>query len=333
MSYVDILRTARSSRVSVVHKFLTNYDPNADRVYSFVEGDADVSFYRTQIKRYLTNERKLFTYNCEGKAGVASAYEDVVKKYPTCERVLFFLDKDVDDIVGVLWPSDPRIFVTECYSIENYVVSKDALRQYLQDFVKIRKCDIDVNDVLEQFDQELACFHRVMVPIMAWIVIMKRSGCAVVLQDVNLGELFRVTDRGIDRRLNRCAVAYLTKITQAKGPLPTWWRVRATCKELARLPAKSYIRGKFEAWWFVEFGRRMLDGLQRVANEVGGSVKVQTPLHASTFIQLLGTAIETPVRLEAFLIFHLKSAASPNDDARAESMGKFARLASFLKLG
>src|SRR5581483_1487912 len=253
MSFTDLLRKARSTRVAMSHKFLTNYDPNSERVYAFVEGDADEAFYRAQIQKYVPDQRLIYTYNCDGKAGVAEAYAEIVKKHPNCERVLFFLDKDVDDIVGIQWPSDPRIFVTDCYSIENYIVNKQALSRYCKDYVKIRKVEIDIDSVLEQFETDLFHFHQMMLPVMAWIVIMRRSRCKVNLQNVDPGELFRVTDDGNSRRPKRCSIAYLMRVTQATSPSPSWQRLKVTCKELRTLPAKSYVRGKFEAWWFVEF--------------------------------------------------------------------------------
>jgi hypothetical protein len=328
MSYIDVLRKAKSSRASVVHKFLTAYDPNSDRIYSFVEGDADEAFYRAQIQKYIPDERKIYTYNCEGKAGVAQAYEDIVKKYPKCERVLFFLDKDVDDIVGVQWPSDPRIFVTECYSIENYVINKQALSRYFKDYVKIRKIDIDVDSALEQFESDLTHFHKMMLPVMAWIVIMKRAGSRVNLHDLNPGELFGVTDSGSCRKPKRCTIAYLVKVTQVKEQTPDWQKLRITCNELKRLPAKAYIRGKFEAWWFVEFGRRILDGLQKVVQEGKGSIKVHMQLQANTFIQLLSAGLETPERLDAFLTFHTKNTgAAATADFNPRTTGIFQKLA------
>jgi hypothetical protein len=314
-----------------VHKFLTNYDPNSERIYAFVEGDADEVFYRAQIQKYLPDERKIYTYNCEGKAGVAKAYEDVVKRYPKCERVLFFLDKDVDDIVGVQWPSDPRIFVTECYSIENYVINKQALNRYFKDYVKIRRVDIDVASVLDRFEKDLAHFHQMMLPVMAWIVIMRRAGCRVVLNDVNPGELFSVTDDGNRRKQKRCSIAYLIKVTQAKSASPTWPSIRTTCSELRRLPAKAYIRGKFEAWWFVEFGRRILEGLERVVREANGSIRVHMQLNPATFIQLLAAGVQTPPRLDAFLTFHTKRCGVATEDFAPETKGMLQRLVSLFK--
>lgn len=332
MSYVERLRNYRSSRTATVHKFLTNYDPNSERVYAFVEGDADEAFYRTQIQKYVLEQKLIYTYNCEGKAGVANAYKDVIGRYPHCERVLFFLDKDVDDIVGIQWPNDPRIFVTEYYSIENYVVSREALIRYFKDYVKIRKVEVDIDQVLNQFDADLAHFHKLMLPVMAWIVIMRRSGSRVNLQDVDLGQLLQVTDNGNRKKPRRCTIAYLLRVTQTTSASPSWKHMKAACAELKRLAPKTYIRGKFEAWWLVEFCRRIVEALQMVVKEADGSIKIHAQLHANTFIQLLAAGVETPGPLSTFLAFHSKRGVKQSTaDFKPQTRGLLRKIASIFK--
>jgi hypothetical protein len=332
MSFTNLLRSARSSRVSTFHKFLTHYDPNSDRIFAFVEGEADEAFYRAQIQKYVADQRMIYVYNCDGKKNVCDVYAEVVKKYPQCERVLFFLDKDLDDIVSAPWPADPRIFVTECYSIENYVVSQESIARYYKDFVKIRRVDVELEAGLSHFDDRLRLFHRLMLPIMAWIVMMKRAGFRVNLHDVNLGELFHITDDGTFRKPKRCAVAYLGKVTQATPSGTIWKLLKATCIELRRLPAKSYVRGKFEAWWFVSVSQCILDGLKKVVEEANGSIKVHAPLTASTFIQLLSGGTATPGRLDAFLTFHTnRGGTRPASMSPTEDAGMFGGIFSFFK--
>jgi len=83
MSFTELLRNARSSRVAVLHKFLTSYDPNnTNRVYAFVEGEPDVTFYRLYVQKYAGGQRDVYIYNCEGKRNVYSAYGDIVSRYP-----------------------------------------------------------------------------------------------------------------------------------------------------------------------------------------------------------------------------------------------------------
>jgi hypothetical protein len=318
--------------VSILHKFLTHFDPNSDRIFGFVEGDADEAFYRAQIQKYVPDARQIYLYNCEGKKNVCDVYGDVIKRYPRCERVLFFLDKDIDDIVSAPWPADPRIFVTECYSIENYVVSRESISRYFRDFVKIRRVEVDLDIVLARFDEALAGFHLLMLPIMAWIVVMKRAGARVNLRDLDPGELIAVTDAGSFRKATRHAMSYLLKVTQTTSGTSNWKLLKATCAELRRLPAKMYIRGKFEAWWFIEFTRCILDGLKKVVEEANGSIRIHTQINASTFIQLLAGGIETPSRLNAFLTFHAnRGGARPSTTTPPEAGSMFGGIFSFLK--
>jgi len=295
-----------------------------------VEGDADEAFYRAQIQKYVTDSRKIYLYNCEGKKGVCEAYSDVIKRYPNCERTLFFLDKDIDDIVSAPWPADPRIFVTECYSIENYVVRRESLGRYFNDFVKIRRVDVDVDTVLTHFDEGLEDFHRLMLPVMAWIVVMKRAGHKVHLHDLNPGALFDVNDDGTFRKPKRCAISYLAKVTQTTAGVPIWKLLKITSSELKRLPAKAYVRGKFEAWWFIEFARCILNGLTKVVEEANGSIKIHAQLNASTFIQLLAGGVETPARLDAFLTFHTRRGRIRSPATNPEG-GMLGGMFSFLK--
>jgi len=331
MSFTNLLRNARSSRVSTVHKFLTNYDPNSNRVFAFVEGDADEVFYRAQIQKYVPDQRQIFVYNCEGKKGVCNAYEDITIRYPTCQRVLFFLDKDVDDIVGASWPSDPRIFTTEFYSIENYIVNKDALRRYFKDFVKIRRVEIDVETILVNFDDGLRTFQRLMLPVMAWIVVAKRSGARIHLQDVNPGEMFYVTAERTLRKPRRGAIGYLCRVCQASVEITAWPMLRRTAMELSRMPAKTYMRGKFEAWWFVEFGQRVLEAVKSVVEEGGGSIRVSAQLHPNTFIQLLAAGVPTPGPLEKFLSFHTRREPAAAADFAPEAKGFLQRIIEAIK--
>jgi hypothetical protein len=331
MSFIDLLRNARSSRASTVHKFLTNYDPNSERVFAFVEGEADEVFYRAQIQKYVADQGQVFIYNCDGKKNVCNAYEDVIRRYPTCQRVLFFLDKDIDDIVGAQWPTDPRIFTTEFYSIENYVVSKEVLHRYLKDFVKIRRVDINIDAALVNFEDGLKLFHRRMLPVMAWIVVAKRSGARIVLNDLNPGDILTVSGDATARKSGCRAIAYLCRVCQANPNVAFWKLIRRTSHELKRLPAKSYVRGKFEAWWFVEFGQRVLEGIRHVVQEAGGSVRVSAQLHPGTFIQLLAGGVTTPVALDKFLSFHTRRQSQAAADFPAETKGLVQRIIDTFK--
>lgn len=304
-SFIDLLKNARSEPVSVLHQFMTNYDPHQTRrVYAFVEGKPDEAFYRAHIQSYEPNPTNIFVYNCEGKANVYDAYRRVIVRYPNCSRVLFFVDKDVDDIVGTAWPLDPRICVTDCYSIENYLAECTVLSRFFADFVKIRRVAMNLGAMFERFDDDMRAFHSLVLPVMAWVVVMRRTGHQVILADVDMGQFFEITDSGVRRRRG-ARLSTLARITKTQPFVAKWREIRKTCRELQRLPAKHYIRGKFEAWWFIGVIRKIVDTLVTVVREKGGSVSVSVQLNENSFVQLLARAISSPPVIDTYLRFHL----------------------------
>jgi len=305
MSFVDLLRRSRSSPVSVLHKFMTSYDPRHERTHAFVEGAPDLAFYRNYLELYV-DAGTLRMYNCEGKANVYLAYKKVVERFPDCRKTVFFVDKDLDDILGEPWPVDPRIYVTDFYAIENYVVCKEAVRRFFLDFVKIRRVEFDLEPVFQQLDSQLEAFHRALLPVMAWVVVVRRSGRRPILADVNLGGFLRFSDSGVARRGHVPILRYLGRVTQVELRAGEWRQVRRTCRELGRLESKRYIRGKFEAWFLLGFIRQLLAKLAALAIESGGSIAVNAQLSDSNFVQLLVRAVPTPQALASFLEFHLK---------------------------
>jgi len=217
-------------------------------MYAFVEGDADKAFYRVHMQKHAASASDIYIYNCDGKSEVYDAFQKIIDRYPNCRRVLFFVDKDVDDIVGKLWPSDPRIYVTELYSIESYLVNRHVFERYFADYVKIRRVDVVFEQMSDEFDRQMVLFHRIARPIMAWVIAMRRAGRRVVLTNVRMGELCSLTNSGTSRRQRSRLLPYLNRVTQTPESKAIWRNVRGVSDELQRLEAKRYVRGKFEAW-------------------------------------------------------------------------------------
>jgi hypothetical protein len=310
MSFADLLRQSRQGSSTVLHKFLTTYSPGPERIYLFVEGQPDEAFYRAFVSGYLAEGQQIFVYNCEGKDRVYEIYEKVVFRYPRCTNVMFFVDKDVDDVVGIARRQDPRIYVTEYYSIESYLVSRAVLERYFSDFVKIKRVTVKLDDIFSSFDQLLSAFYSLMTPVMAYIVNMRRSGNRILLNDLKLGHWLRITSDGIRRTPRKNKLEWICGISQTASSAHVWQQVRKTTAELKRLPPKSFIRGKFEAWFLLEFVKRVLEDLSLVAREADGSISVSATLNESNFVQLLLRGIATPSSLQRFLDFHLRPPAT-----------------------
>lgn len=321
MSFIDALRSARRSRVSVLHEFWLQYDPSQKRVHAFFEGHDDVAFFSFHIERAMPKHARLCTYRCEGKARVYEAFGAITARIPDIQATLFFVDKDLDDILGRSWPTDPRIFVTDVYSVENYLVTSGVLSRLLRDAVRLTRVEFDEALVVAHFEQELARFHRRTFSTMAWILEVHRARGVLNLQDVDLSRLASVSDQ--------CEVApvprrRLLELERAAGATPTkvsFRRLMHATREIARMPPKRVIRGKFEAWFFVSFWRRVTDQLRTLAKEEGGKLTVKLSLENGAFCVALKSYADTPRSLALFLGAHFPASHQPppaHESSRSE---------------
>jgi hypothetical protein len=126
MTFLDELKRARISPISVYHQFLLKNHSSPDGVHVFFEGDADFSFYTGFLHRFIPSSKRLFPYRCGSKANVYDTHSKVMSAPPK-GIVLFFVDKDFSDILNENYPAADNIYVTDYYSVENYVVTEDML--------------------------------------------------------------------------------------------------------------------------------------------------------------------------------------------------------------
>jgi hypothetical protein len=305
MSFVDELRSSRTGKTSVLHEFLTNYAPTQPRVHAFVEGDDDVVFYKTVLEAKVDRKHRVYMYQCAGKANVFAAFGEIVKRFPACRTTMFFVDKDIDDILGRLWPTDPRIFVTDTYSIENYLVGRESLIILTNNFVQCRDVSFDTTLLLQQFDRELKRFHKLVTPLMALITYAKRSAMRPNVSNIQLRELFVLSVDCRPRVRSGDRLAYVCKAAGIVIPPAAVNRVIEIVQELERLPAKRYVRGKFEIWFFVEFFKSLTAQMEAAASEVGGKVKLRSPIEHGNITSALAARIQVPENLERFLQVNL----------------------------
>jgi Protein of unknown function (DUF4435) len=308
MPFIDVLRAARSSRVAILHEFLTQYDASSGRVHAFFEGHDDIAFFIPALKRYVAAGTLVIPYRCEGKARVYEAFSEITERIPGVRSVFFFVDKDLDDILGLPWPTDPRVFVTDVYSVENYLVARSTLTSLLRNAVRLRDVTFDEAVILHQFEEQLARFQRLMLPVMAWILIARRAGAKPNLANVSMVDICGITG---DCEVRAARGKRLKALLRNAGVAETgslFRLMRHTVKELRRLPPKRIVRGKFEAWFFVEFWKHLVRQLVSLAQESGGKATVKLTLEHGNFVPTLAAHGALPRSLELFLETHFPQA-------------------------
>ena len=304
-SFIDTLRAGRSSRAAVLHEFLAQYNPHSKRVYAFFEGHDDIAFFSPHIEQQLPPGAQLLPYRCEGKGRVMEAFKGVIERIPHVQRTLFFVDKDLDDIVGTPWPTDPRIYVTDQYSIENYLVTAPVVARLYRDAIKLTNVSFDEESLIAHFEEALARFHRQTLSVMAWILVARRCGLRPLLSNVQMSTLCEVSNNCDIRARRGARMKCLREQTQVSLPPRAGTRIRDARRELSRLPPKRIVRGKFEAWFMVVFWRALVAELQRQATEAGGKCSARAHLTEDSFVLTLGRYLETPDSLRTFLGAHL----------------------------
>lgn len=331
MTFLEMLRKSRNSRVAVLHEFLTQYNPSQPRIHAFFEGHDDVAFFSYFIERCAPSGSRLYVYRCEGKPRVYDVFNGITDRHPGARSVLFFVDKDLDDILGTAWPTDPRIFVTDAYSVENYLVTRSALERLYRDAVRLTDVTFDVDLLFAQFERELNRFHRRMLALMSWILVSRRLGERPNLSNLDLSRFYRVTDSCEFQRKAGARVQQLSRITGVQGRSNSFRAVSAAARELDRLPAKRFVRGKFEAWFFVEFWKSALRQLRVLAREGGGNISVKLTLEHSNVCATMKSYCDFPRGLELFLGAHFPG--SPQVTPMSPGSRWIRRIREFFSLG
>lgn len=193
MTFLDELIHDRQSPIAVYHQFLLNNKPSIRCYHMFVEGDADYSFYTGFLLRFMSNTEYLFSYQCGGKANIYDTYQKVIN-VPSHGVALFFVDKDFSDILHETYPIAENIYVTDFYSIENYLVSEDMLTRIWNELFHFPKAMISIKSTQSKFRLELEHFYNVFLPLMAWIISLRRSGLKPNLNNINLSNIFFIND-------------------------------------------------------------------------------------------------------------------------------------------
>lgn len=303
MSFADELREAGASVPAVLHEFLLQHDPKEERVHAFCEGYEDPAFYRLKVQESAGNRRTFF-YRCHGKWKLFALFDEITARVGTYRHTLYFVDKDLSDLIPEDYPRDDRIYVTDYYSIENYLASKEVVVRVCSDFVILKKCALPKERVIERFITELSRFQALATPIMAWAICVRRKGVPVALQNLKLAELFSFdTDLRIRRRNG--VIPYLITKTGVPNTPPLWADMKAVIRSLKPLDPRRYIRGKFETWFLVEFIKAAINHLQDAATAAGGDIEVPVRVEQSNAIALLAPYAILPPSLDAFLAMHL----------------------------
>jgi len=309
MSLVDNLRQQRQKPQALWLQFTTAYDDKRYTLYIFIEGKTDSAYYLPELRRR-RKQREICQFICDGKDGVIAAYNDkrISKNITNWKSVLFFVDKDWDDLLNITKiPKSNSFFVTEYYSFENYLVTPETVEMYWTDFYKLQQNE-QLTQVIQNFQQGYNVFVKLIRPMMAWAIAQKkkeqqfaiiqnRKEKGLNLNNVKLNKVFELdsdlkplkSTNGWKNLKKACSFNHELSVDDLKQEL----------KKLKVLEPKKYIRGKFDIWYLISFLIYLTKILTTKNQPERAMIKIQ--LTNENAIEVLSGKVPYPKSLNEFL--------------------------------
>lgn len=249
-----------------------HYSFNSKTLHIFVEALDDFEFYRKSIE-FIYIEYQIKHYPKKGKENVLSSYDVLDWGTYDKSRILFFVDKDYENLLGKSSKKDRNVFVTKYYSIENYLSSTDVFKYTLEEIFKI-KSDIIINELVLKFEECYKKFEEQLIVLTSIILIFRKSNEHMVLENLKMDDFFHIQELNFyDFKYRRPDICIKNKRSNLPGFKKNLLKdqkkidhIKKTEADITKIKyknillniadlrklndSKNYIRGKFHLWFF-----------------------------------------------------------------------------------
>jgi hypothetical protein len=315
MSLLDILDEKILTPSAACIKILSQYKTNDNTIFCLVEGVEDNSFYRHFFEIYKENIPVKYIV-CNGKQNVIDNYNDLDWQFYDKKRILFFIDKDFDDYIERETLNDENVFITDYYSIENYLVDEKILEKFITDNCLITSESV-IQLAVENFKKQHKIFVKQLKMISAWMMYCRKNNFEVCFNDIKMSDLFKIDNDGklIKKSLStyRSKFEYLCDKTQSNHFNITEIRFFYN-KIKEETKPKKYIRGKYELYFMFMYlkyiSENVVNEISREVKEhnksVRGKDKIVRPkstiqIKEENVFQVLYNKSKVPIKLKSFL--------------------------------
>jgi Protein of unknown function (DUF4435) len=243
---IERMRESRKSP-AVLKVALSHLRSRKPEVIVFIfEGVDDLGVYEVWVAR-IRSQLEYELLPGKGKDQLL-AFRDMLGEDKTglSTRVFFFLDRDFDGLKGRA--SGPDVFVHDCYSIENILVSNETLDSLLRDEFR---CTVDVDTrkrILDLFTDLRGSFHRAIKDVTIRIYAARKSGIDIGNLTKAITKYVRVELLDVYRLPNTSPEEFI-KVSDGSRTLNT----AQFSEEFEKLIPQQDYRGKYEMQMFVKW--------------------------------------------------------------------------------
>ena len=253
---VEALKNARGSAAELKLK-LVNLRAELPASIIFVfEGDDDRGVYYSWV-RYLDASFRYEPFSCKGKAAVLRLKQALDRDASGLNKgVYFFIDRDFDDSKGA--SLDDSIYMTDQYSIENYLVNASVLDEVLKIEFHCHAAPQNRASVAREFERMYGQFLSVSTEVNRELYAARALG--VELQEdlgAGISKFARVTLNDVER-----VEVDPSDVVKPVRPITEEEKVGLSA-EFDQLEPRTRYRGKFALSFFL----RWLDLLARDRRE------------------------------------------------------------------
>jgi hypothetical protein len=305
-SFLEELKQSKQTPEAKRNQILTSYTSNNSEIFILLEGRDDPSFIRNNVERIATEKFKLKvqTFLMGTKKAVIDAWIFFQERFPNAPRIMFFVDKDHDDFLENSLPhkTNENLFVTQYYSIENYLVSEQTLKLILIDFFGIDSGNSALQTLTMKFTKYQESYTRELLDWMAWVIVCRQRREPCQNSNFKYSNFSRLASIQSDYEFritwNSCMETFLARQCNVNNP-PELEEVSLIKSSIENSNPKTWLRGKQEIWCLILFLEKIKDEINRSENF--RSYKPRSQICVENFVEIVAPRVPCPDDLYSFV--------------------------------
>lgn len=253
---IQIHQAALASGNIPYHEFLLCYKSADQIVYGIVEGRQDPCFYRGFIENVLPDGWEVRLIKAGSKAKVQRVFVDIDWSRFAKKRICFFVDRDLSEFLGGEKHVGDNLYSTDMYSIDSEIVNARTFERTLEEVYGVTDMTPTERDVIRRhFDADLSLFCEGMCVVMAQVILWRRAGADVCLDNIQPKEFFAFNAGRIGLKPSYAAThARIQHAANAvKTPQSNSFEIGSVESEFrAKNGPSKFTRGKYLLWFFAQ---------------------------------------------------------------------------------
>lgn len=304
MSFLDLMDSAVESPQTALHMFLTKMNNTINTLHIYYEGKCDNKLYYGMIKRLVEDSVNIRTVVCGNKKKVFSFRNELIERGNEKNRIIFFVDKDIDDFFDDHnYSLTDEVHQSLYYSIENYVSCEQILISICRECFDMTNLENSNNEfylkLLESYKEAEKIFYQTVKDIMIFAFIARKNIVKPVLNNIKFSDIFYFDDK--------CNIHF--NIKGGHQDLLTYFIDKTKCDVseymyqydeieslINTIDARCYIRGKYHLEMFCAF----LLSLQKAVGDIL-PYKQKFQINDESIFLFSGPRINIPESINEFI--------------------------------